>query len=103
MVRIITPLLRPSFHQRTYSVLGFASQWSYWSKSHSSGRSPHEGGFVAVTLGVAGFVGFVGLGLVLQDLRDDPVMRLGGDEDLREDQQARWSSALLTLILSDAS
>ena len=44
-----------------------------------------RGGFVAVALDAAGFVGFVGLGLVLQDLRDDPAMWFGGDEDLRED------------------
>ncbi len=63
--------------------------------------SPRRG-LVAVALGVAGFVSLVGFGLVLQDLRDNPAMRLGGDEDLGEDQRACRSSTLLTLVLSDA-
>ena len=61
-----------------------------------------RGGFVAVALGAAGSVGLVGLGLVLQDLRDDPAMRLGGDEDLGEDQRARWSGGSLTLVFLDS-
>ncbi len=46
---------------------------------------PPRGGFVAVALGAACLVGFVGFGLVLQDLRDDPAVGFGGDEDLGED------------------
>ncbi len=46
---------------------------------------PPRGGFVTVALGAAGFVGFVGFRLVLQDLWDDPAVGFGGDEDLRED------------------
>ncbi len=42
-------------------------------------------GLVAIALGAACLLGFVGLGLVFQDLRDDPAMWFGGDEDLRED------------------
>ena len=46
---------------------------------------PPRGGLVVVALGAACLLVFVGLGLVLQDLRDDPAMGFGGDEDLRED------------------
>src|SRR6266403_1057717 len=64
---------------------------------------PPRGGLVTVALGAAGFVGFVGSGLVLQDLRDNPAVRLGGDEDLREDQRARRSSSLFAFVFPDAS
>ena len=58
---------------------------------------PPRGGPVAVALGAAGFVGFVGLGLVFQDLWDDSSMRFGSDEDLRKDQRACWLTALFAL------
>ena len=64
---------------------------------------PPRGGLVAVALGAAGLIGFVGFGLVLQDLRDDPAVRLGGNEDFWENQRACWLSVLRTLVLSDAS
>ncbi len=41
-------------------------------------------GLVAVAVGTAGFVGFVGLGLVLQDLRHEAAVGFGGDEDVRQ-------------------
>ena len=63
---------------------------------------PPRGGLVTVALGATCLVGFVGFGLVLQDLQDDPAVGLGGDEDLREDQQARWSGGLLTLVFLDS-
>ncbi len=63
---------------------------------------PPREGSVAIALGAAGFVGLVGLGLILQDLGDDPLMRFGGDEDFRKDQRARWSTALFALVLSDS-
>ena len=44
-----------------------------------------RGGFVAVMVGVACFVGLVGLGLVFQDLWDDSAVGFGGDENVRED------------------
>ena len=61
------------------------------------------GRLVAVSSGSARFLVFVGLGLVLQDLGDEPAMGFGGDEDFGEDQRARGSSSLLTLVLSDPS
>ena len=45
----------------------------------------------------------VGFGLIFQDLRDDPAVGFRGDEDLWEDQQARWLAGSLALVLSDAS
>ena len=50
---------------------------------------------------MARFVGFVGLGLVLQDLRDDSAVGFGGDEDLREDQRMRWSARSFAFVFSD--
>ena len=63
---------------------------------------PPRGGFVAVALGAAGFVGLVGLGLVFQDLRDDPAVGFGGNENFGEDQQARWSGGAFALVLLDS-
>ncbi len=63
---------------------------------------PPQGGAVAVASGVARFVGFIGFGLVLQDLRDDPAVGFGGDEDLGEDQWVRWSGGSFTLVLLDS-
>ena len=62
-----------------------------------------RGGLVAVMSGATLLFVFVGFGLVFQDLRDDPAVGFGGDEDLREDQRTRWSAGSLTLVLSDAS
>ncbi len=64
---------------------------------------PPRGGLVAVTLGATRLLVFVGLGLVFQDLWDDPTVGLGGDEDLRENQRTRWSARSLALVLSDPS
>ncbi len=64
---------------------------------------PPRGGLVAVALGTARLLVFVGFGLVFQDLRDDPAVGFGGDEDLREDQRTRWSAGSLAFVLSDPS
>ena len=64
---------------------------------------PPRGGSVSIASGAACFVGFVGLGLVFQDLGDDAFVRLGGDEDFGEDQRARWSGGSFTLVLLDSS
>ncbi len=39
-------------------------------------------GLVAVVAGVSGFVGLIGLGLVLQDLQDEATMGFGGDKNV---------------------
>src|SRR6266478_160045 len=64
---------------------------------------PPRGGLVVVTSGAARFLGFVGFGLVFQDLRDDPAVGFGGEEDLREDQRTCWSAWSFALVLSDPS
>ncbi len=64
---------------------------------------PPRGGLVAVALGATRFLVFVGLGLVFQDLWDDPAVGFGGDEDLRENQQTCWLARSLALVLSDPS
>ncbi len=64
---------------------------------------PPRRGRVAVALGAACLLVFVGLGLIFQDLRDNAAVRLGGEEHLWEDQWARWSSSLFAFILSDPS
>ncbi len=98
-----TPLLRSLFHQRVLvgpvvhvPVVILVEIPVVW-------EVPPSGGLVAVALGAAGFVGFVGLSLVLQDLRNNSTMGLGGDKDLWEDQRACRSSPLFTLVLSDSS
>ena len=61
------------------------------------------GGLVTLSTGATFLFGLIGLGLILQDLGDEPMVGLGGDEDFGEDQRARGSSSLLTLVLSDPS
>ena len=46
---------------------------------------PPQGGFIAVASSAACLVGFIGFGLVFQDLRDDPAVGFGGNENLWED------------------
>jgi len=55
-----------------------------------------------IASGAARFVGFVGLGLVLQDLQDSATVGFGGDEYFRQDQGACWSGGLLALVLLDS-
>jgi len=55
-----------------------------------------------VAPGAACFVGFVGLGLFFQDLRDDPTVGFGGDEDLGEDQRVCQSGRSLAFVLLDS-
>jgi len=62
-----------------------------------------RGGSVAVTSGAAGFVGFVGLGLVFQDLWDNAAVGFGGDEDVREDQRVSHSDGSFTLVFLDST
>src|SRR6266403_439426 len=62
---------------------------------------PPRGGLVVVTSGAARFLGFVGFGLVFQDLRDDPAVGFGGEEDLREDQWVRWSGGSFSFVFLD--
>ncbi len=64
---------------------------------------PPRGGPVTVPSNPARFLVFVGLGLIFQDLGDDPAVGFGGNEDFREDQRSRWSAWSLTLVLSDSS
>ncbi len=64
---------------------------------------PPRRGFVTVSSSTACFVGLVGFGLVLQDLRDDPAVGFGGDEDFGEDQRARWLGGSFTLVFLDSS
>ena len=57
-------------------------------------------GFVAVAAGAAGFVG---LGLVLQDLRDKAMVGFGGDEDIGQHQGPCWSTGgLFALVFLDS-
>ena len=56
-----------------------------------------------VVSGAVCFVSFVGLGLVFQDLRNDSTVGFGGDENVGEDQQARWLGGALALVLLDSS
>jgi len=39
-------------------------------------------GLIVVVASVAGFVGLIGFGLVLQDLWDEAAMGFGGDKDI---------------------
>ncbi len=67
---------------------------------------PPRWGLVVVSMCVTFLVGFIGLGLVLQDLRDKAVMGFEGDEDGGQLEGPRWSwvaSCLLALVLSDTS
>ena len=64
---------------------------------------PPRGGLVTVALGATCLVGFVGFGLVLQDLQDDPAVGFRGDEDLGEDQWVRWLGGSFTLVFLDSS
>ncbi len=45
---------------------------------------PPGWGLVVVAAGAALLVGLIGLGLVLQDLRDEATVGFGGDEDVRQ-------------------
>ncbi len=63
-------------------------------------------GLVAVSSCVAFFVGFVGPGLVFQDLWDEAMMGFRGDKDGRQLEGPRQSwvaSFLLACVLLDAS
>ena len=62
-----------------------------------------RGGFVVVAAGAACFVGFVGFGLVLQDLWNDSVVGFGGDENIGEDQRPRGPGRSLAFVLLDSS
>ncbi len=64
---------------------------------------PPRGGFVVVVLSASCLVGFVGFGLVFQDLRDNPMVGFGGDKDLWEDQWACWSGGLFAFVFLDSS
>ena len=61
-------------------------------------------GPVAVAAGASFFVSLIGLGLVLQDLRDEASMGFGGDEYFGQHQGVCWSAGgLLALVLLDSS
>ena len=61
------------------------------------------GGLVAVAAGAVGFIGLVGLGLVFQDLWDEAMVGLGGDEDVGQHQGPHWSTGgLLAFVFLDS-
>ena len=63
-------------------------------------------GFVVVSAHATLLVGFVGLGLVLQDLRDEAAVGFRGDEDgghLEGLRQLWVASCLLAFVLSNTS
>ena len=61
-------------------------------------------GSIVVTVGMVFFVGFVGLGLVFQDLWDEAAVGLGGDEDVWQYQRVCGSTGgLFALVLLDSS
>jgi len=67
--------------------------------------SPRRG-FIAVLPHATFFVGFVGFGLVFQDLWDEAVVGVGGDKDggqLKGSCRPWVASCLLAFVLSDAS
>src|SRR6266478_4704422 len=100
--RYITPSLRSLFHQRcSIGPLGHVPVVVVVEVPVVWEVVP-GGGFVAVASGSACLLILVGFGLVFQDLGDGSAVGFGGDEDLRKDQRARGSSALLTLVLPDS-
>jgi len=57
-----------------------------------------------VAVGTAFFIGFVGFGLVFQDLWDEAVVGFGGDEDLGQHQGLCWSTGgPLAFVFLDSS
>ncbi len=61
-------------------------------------------GLVAVVAGMAGLVGLVGLGLVFQNLRDEAMVGLGGDEDVWQHKGLCCSvGRLFPLVFLDSS
>jgi len=64
------------------------------------------GGLVTLSTGATFLFGLIGLGLILQDLGDEPMVGLGGDEDgwdLQQFYQLVLASQLLAFVFLDTS